>query len=561
MSVITWLNTDNMEIITTPEHFKILFNYNPRLVDAVKQLPGRRFNVSDKSWIIPSGYRLEVEKFAHKYNFLWRPATNIPEPTFEVQPLPKLTHEIPITGKMFPYQEDGVAYNLLHKRAIVGDEPGLGKTLQAIATIVASDAYPCLVVCPSSLKLNWQWEWEKWTGRKFTMILEDSNKKNYQLYFESGMVKVFITNYESLKKYFVRSIDKGGAKNLRLNHIKFDERISMFRSVIIDELHRCKDLKTQQAKFVKGITDGKEYILGLTGTPVINKPKDLISQLGIIGAIGYFGGYQRFVDQYCAGLREASNLKELNYRLNKYCFYRREKKQVLKDLPDKMRQVVSCEITNRKEYLDAENNLIEYLKEYRDASEDKIATALRGEIMVRIGILKNISARGKLSDVYDYITDVLDSGEKLIVFGHLKEVISAIKQKFPIGTVSITGDDDNRSRQAAVDSFQNDPRCKLIVCSIKAAGVGLTLTASSRVAFVEFPWHSADCDQCEDRAHRIGQKECVQVTYFLGKDTIDGHIFNIIEKKRAIAKAVTGSNEDIQIDFVNEIANLFNKPI
>jgi SWI/SNF-related matrix-associated actin-dependent regulator 1 of chromatin subfamily A len=462
---------------------------------------------------------------------------------------------------MYPYQQEGVAYNLAHKRTIIGDEPGLGKTLQSIATIVAAEAFPCLVICPSSLKLNWQREWEKWTGRKYAMILEDGLQRNYHLYYESGMIKVFIVNYESLKKYFVRSIDKGEAKALRLNHIKFDERISMFRSVIIDELHRCKDLKTQQAKFVKGITDKKEYILGLTGTPVINKPKDLISQLGIIGALGYFGGYQKFIDKYCAGLREASNLKELNYNLNKYCFYRREKKQVLKDLPDKMRQVVSCQITNRKEYADAESNLMEYLRSYKAASDDKIASAMRGQIMVRIGILKNISARGKLADVFEYIADVIDSGEKLIVFGHLKEVIAAIKQRFPTGTVSITGDDDNRARQAAVDAFQSDPHCKLIVCSIKAAGVGLTLTASSRVAFVEFPWHSADCDQCEDRAHRIGQKDSVQVTYFLGKDTIDGHIFNIIEKKRAIAKAVTGSNEDITIDFVNEIANLFNKPI
>jgi len=548
-----------MEIITTQNYFKFNFAYNPRIVEAIKNLPERKFLANEKTWIVPVKYRRDVEIFSHRYGFSWNLGKPEPVVNYNIPEMPKLQVDIPLTGKMFPYQCDGVAYNLIHKRAIVGDEPGLGKTLQAIATIVATNAYPCLVICPSSLKLNWQREWERWTGRKFTMILEDSNKKNYQLYFESGMVKVYITNYESLKKYFVKSIDKGEAKNLRLNHIKFDERINIFKSVIIDELHRCKEIKTLQTKLTKGICTGKEYILGLTGTPVINKPKDLISQLGIIDSLSYFGGYKNFIERYCAGDREASNLKELNYNLNKYCFYRREKKAVLKDLPDKMRQVVSCEISNRKEYADAEASLIDYLKQWKDASDEKIQSALKGEIMARIGILKNISARGKLNDVYDYINDVLESGEKLVIFGHLKEVIAAIKHKFPHGTVSVTGDDDMKQRQASVDAFQNDPRCKLIVCSIKAAGVGLTLTASSRVAFIEFPWHSADCDQCEDRTHRIGQKESVQVTYFLGRNTIDNHIYQIIERKREIAKAVTGSTEDIQIDFVNEIANLFNQ--
>ena len=133
--------------------------------------------------------------------------------------------------------------------------------------------------------------------------------------------------------------------------------------------------------------------------------------------------------------------------------------------------------------------------------------------MVRIGILKNISARGKLNDVVDYVSDIVESGEKIIIFIHLKEVAQHLKKMFP-AAVTITGDDNNVERQRAVDSFQNDPDCQVIICSIKAAGVGLTLTASSRVAFVELPWHPADVEQCEDRAHRIGQKNSVNAPIF-----------------------------------------------
>ncbi|MEI6424419.1 MAG: helicase-related protein, partial [Lentisphaerota bacterium] len=321
----------------------------------------------------------------------------------------------------------------------------------------------------------------------------------------------------------------------------------------------CKSSQTHQSKFTKGITTGKKYVIGLTGTPVVNKPKDLVSQLFIINQMKeVFGNYKHFVETYCAGSNEASNLQQLNAILRNNCFIRREKQAVLTDLPDKQRQVVVCEISNRKEYEDAEKDLIKYLVEYKDASDEKIASTLRGEIMVKIGILKNISARGKLADVFEFVDDILEAGEKLILFIHLKEVALAVLHKYH-GAVSITGADDMVARQNAVDRFQRDPKVQLIVCSIKAAGVGLTLTASSRVGFIEFPWTYADCEQCEDRAHRIGQKDSVTCYYFLGKNTIDGKIYKIIQTKKAIAQAVTGSTEQIPENIVDMVANLFNQ--
>lgn len=445
-----------------------------------------------------------------------------------------------------------------------------GKTLQAIASIVGGDilfqrtgenpVYPCLVICPSSVKYNWQDQWQKWTGRNMTMILNDSVKRNWWLYYEANMCKVFIVNYESLKKYFVNSIDKGESKNLRLNHIKFNDNIQRFNSIIIDECHRVKDTKTLQTKFTKGIAIGKKWVFGLTGTPVVNKPKDLISQLGILDVMNYFGGYKGFTDDYCQGEREASNLKKLNYVLNKYCFYRRSKQEVAKELPPKSRQVVLCDITNRKEYEAAQNDLINYLTQYKDATDEKIQSALRGEAMVKIGILKNISARGKMADVIEYIDDVIEDGEKLGIFVHLKEIGYELLKHYKNSAV-ITGDIDLKERQNQIRKFKEDPKCTTAILSIMAAGTGVDglQHAASTACFIEQPWTAAACDQAEDRFNRIGQTKPVTIIYFLGRDTIDQHIYSIIQQKRDIADAITGNTDEVNIDFVNEFANLLIK--
>ena len=545
-------------IVTRTEHgFTIAFAYRPHLVEAVKQIPGKRWDYINKSWFAPAKGEKEVLEFAKKYNFQVS-GMQAEEIIKESDAMPELTVDIPLRMQLFPYQKEGVAYGLLKKRLIIGDVPGLGKTAQAIAMVTGANAFPCLVICPSTLKINWQREWHMWTSYK-AMMLTDAVKRNFPLYYSSGMAQVFIVNYESLKKYFVESISTPKGAKLRLDHVHFKKQLlEMFRSVIIDESHRVKSTATQQTKFTKGICSGKEFILALTGTPVINKPKDLVSQLSIIEQLSAFGGYQKFVQRYCAGPNEASNLRELNYYLNQYCFYRRDKKDVLKDLPDKTRTIALCDITTRREYSDAERDLIDYLRRYKEADDEKIARSMRGEIMVRIGILKNVSARGKLQDVFEFVDDLMESGEKLVLFAHLHEVIHAVKDHYP-DAVSVTGEDDHQSRQKAVDRFQNDESVKLIVCSIKAAGVGLTLTASSRVAFIELPWTAADCDQAEDRCHRIGQRDNVTCTYFLGKDTIDEKIYEIIRSKREVAATITGSTEQVEEDVINLIVDLFNQ--
>lgn len=547
-----------IQVYKTASAFELIFEYNPKVISDIKAIPGRYWKSSSKCWCIPSHMEDSVNFLLKKYN-KENPIAEAPEQVGEIPPLPELTIEIPLKMQPFPYQAKGIAYSLLHKRVIVGDQPGLGKTLQAIGTVVGAKCKCILVICPSSLKLNWQREFDKVAGMK-ALLLTDSIKATFQTYHRVAGIRVFITNYESLKKYFVQSIDKPKDTPLRLNHIKFKDNINLFDAIILDELHKCKDGGTQQSKFCMGITKGKDFILGLTGTPVVNKPKDLISQLHILGRLGDFGGYKVFMDRYCGGNGTgATNLAELNYKLQTTCFFQRQKKEVLTELPDKMRQIVLSEITTQKEYNDALSDLSNYLQEYRQKTDEEVAKSMRGEIMVKIGVCKNISARGKIDDVIEHIDEVVASGEKIGVFIHQREIAQKLKQRYP-DALTITGADSQDQRQAAVDNFQNNPACNIILLSIKAAGVGLTLTAASRCLFVELPWHAADCDQCEDRFHRIGQKDSVQCAYFLGKGTIDEDIYEIIEKKRTIANTVTGTADNVQKEIIDRVMNsLFNK--
>lgn len=569
-------------ITETPTTFRLSFAYNKEMVTLIKRVPSSpKWDSQEKEWVVKKesvcyppdrDARWYVEAFA-QWAVAKRFATGISrrsennDVVYEIPPMKEFSGEHYMLLNPYQYQLEGVRYALDHKRCIFGDQPGLGKTLQAICSVVKAhkeakaygESFPVLVICPAALKVNWQREFKKFAGLN-SIILDDKNRDSWHRFYElrnghgDPLSSVFITNYESLKKFFVRDVKDHQRKTLR--SYVFDERIKMFNSVIIDESHKCKSCKTQQSKFVEGICKGKRWVFALTGTPVVNNNTDLVQQLKILGRLDDFGGYKHFVERYCDGPKQSSNLRELNYKLWMCCFFRREKSKVLTQLPDKMRQYITCDITNRKEYDDAENDVIKYLRQYKNASDEKVARAMRGAVMVKMGILKQIAARGKIKAVSEFVHDVIDGGEKLIMFAYLKDVVEALKAEFP-DAVTVTGSDDIKAKQNAVDSFQNDPECKLIILNYKSGGTGLTLTAASRVGFIEFPWTYSDCEQAEDRAHRNGQKNAVNCYYFLGDKTIDRYMYNVIQTKKDIANEVTGTTTQIEEDMVNITMNLF----
>ena len=451
----------------------------------------------------------------------------------------------------YEYQREGICFGLENKRIIIGDEPGLGKTLQSIGIVDTANAYPCLVICPSSLKINWQREFEKFTN-KSAIVLDNNVRTTWGYLLTMGVHQVAIVNYESLRKFFVWDI-KGG-KQFRLKDVVFCPQIQAFKSIIIDESHRVKDPSAQQTIFTKGLSVGKEWCILLSGTPVVNRPEDLIAQLSIMNRLSEFGGRAKFMADYCTDPKDkkaepAVPLSELSKQLYDTCMIRREKAKVLPQLPDKTRVDLYVDISNENEYNLAAADLAAYLREYTECTDIEIRRKMRMEALVKFMTLRSLATKGKIAQAVDFIRTFLDSGKKLIVFCSLHEIVDELQKAFP-RAVTVTGRDSAVNKQASVDAFQNNPDVNLIICSIKAAGVGLTLTASSDVAFVELAWTYADCCQCEDRAHRIGQKDNVTCYYLLGRGTIDHTIYSLIHRKKSIANEIMNTDDEIPTDEV-----------
>lgn len=460
----------------------------------------------------------------------------------------------------YEYQREGICFGLEHKRIIIGDEPGLGKTLQSIGIVDTANAYPCLVICPSSLKINWQREFEKFTD-KSAIVLDNNVRTTWGYLLSMGVHQVAIVNYESLRKFFVWDIR--GGKQFRLKDVVFNPQIQAFKSIIIDESHRVKDPSAQQTIFTKGLSVGKDWCILLSGTPVVNRPEDLIAQLSIMNRLGEFGGRAKFIADYCTDPKDktaksAVPLSELSRQLYDTCMIRREKAKVLPQLPDKTRVDLYIEISNDKEYNLAAEDLAAYLQEYTECTDWEIRRKMRMEALVKFMTLRSLATKGKIAQAVDFIRTFLDSGKKLIVFCSLHEIVDELQKVFP-RAVTVTGRDSAINKQASVDAFQNNPNVQLIICSIKAAGVGLTLTAASDVAFIELAWTYADCCQCEDRAHRIGQKDNVTCYYLLGRGTIDHTIYRLIHRKKSIANEIMNADDEIPTDemYFNELVKSF----
>ncbi len=543
----------NIQLDISTNQYVVEFQFHPKLLAEIKKIEGVKHIPSLKTWNVPRNSLEQLQQFAEFAKDFgpvdWQKKNIESE-------MPDLM--VPHLMKLEPrnYQGKGIARGLLFKHFINADEPGLGKTFQSIATVTIGNGFPCLTVCPSGLKLNWQREWMKFAGIK-AIVLTDDIQDSWPYYINSGLYNVFIVNYESLKKYFVKYENQ--TERISLKNIIFKDSVKLFNSIIIDEIHRCKSNTTQQSIYCQGIAEGKEYRIGLTGTPIVNKPKDLIAQLAIIGRLDDFGGSYNFSKQFCAGPAGASNLKALSQTLYEKCMFRREKSKVLGELPEKIRQVMTIDISNRNEYQFAENNFIGYLKQYKEASDSKVKNAMRSVVMVRLSALRQIAARGKVKEVIDFAKDFQQSNQKLIIFCASHDVVDHLKHAFPMA-VCITGREDMYQKQQSIDSFVNNPKVFQVICSIKAAGVGIDglQKVCSNVAFIEFPWTYSDCVQCEDRAHRFGQKDSVTALYFSGRNTIDEKVYKIIQAKKGIASAVMGESEEVPESTIDLIADMFN---
>jgi SNF2 family DNA or RNA helicase len=289
----------------------------------------------------------------------------------------------------------------------------------------------------------------------------------------------------------------------------------------------------------------------LTGTPILNRPDELIAQLRVLGRLREFGSGARLSRRF----RAAGADDRLHWNLRAVCYVRRTKKQVLPQLPSKRQDTVPVLLSNEHEYRLAEQDVIAWLQTLPldlGTLDAKIAAALRAEQLVRLNNLRQLAARGKLPTALAWIADFLESGEPLVVFAEHIATQKAVLERFP-DAAHILGADSTQARQRAVDAFQEEDGPQLIVCSMRAASQGITLTRASNVAFLELDWTPARHDQAEDRLHRIGQDSAVTAWYLLAPDTIDETMAELLQRKRSLIDAVTDGrvqNEERLVDAV-----------
>ncbi len=423
-------------------------------------------------------------------------------------------------GTLRPFQVAGVRYLLEHRRAFLADEQGLGKTVQALATLEVDDAFPAVVVCPASMKLTWEREAGIWLPHRSTQVLEG----------RSGAIArrdITIVNYDIVDAH------SGSLGRLGL------------KALVLDECHYVKNPRAKRTRAVRRLAEAlpKDGLrLGLSGTPVLNHPDELISQLRVLGRLNEFGSGARFHRLFEGNQREA----RLHWHLRRRCFVRRLKRDVLPQLPEKERVLVPVELTNRDEYRRAEEDVIAWLREQpldlREL-EAKIAATLRAERLAQLGTLRRLAAHGKLAAALSWIADFRQSEEALVVFAHHVDILEALVARHP-EALHLLGRDSARAREDTVAAFQDPEGPGLLIASTGVAAQGITLTRASHVAFLELEWTPAMMDQAEDRLHRIGQRDAVTAWYLLAAHTIDEDTSRVLERKRGLVGAVTDGLAD-----------------
>ncbi len=521
---------------------KITFPFDREVLDQVKSLPGRRFhNEAEKYWTCPlsidavnslKDWGFELDQKLE--DFLAKSLVHVND-----------VDEVDVPGlkmSLFPYQKKGVSFiETKDGRALVADEMGLGKTAQALAWLqLHPEKRPAVVVVPASLKLNWAKEAKMWMQDPNVQILQGM-KPNVPIVGD-----IIVINYDILGGW-CRALQKIKPQVL-----------------IADEVHFIKNSKAQRTKSVLALGRNIAHVIGLSGTPIVNRPVEAINAIKLIDPT-IIGSTWDYKMKYCGAyhngwswdFKGATNTDELHEKLTNTIMLRRKKADVLVDLPDKIRSFLPMELSNGKEYAKAESDFIQWTREIKgDKAAERISNA---EQLAKIEALKQLAVKGKMTQAISWIKDFIDTDGKLVVFAVHKFVIDALMKEFGNIAVKVDGSVSGQARQDAVDRFQEDESCRLFVGNIKAAGVGITLTAASNVAYLELPWTPGDLSQTEDRCHRIGQKDSVSIYYLLAAGTIEEQIARLLDKKRKVLDSVLDGEDTEAESLLGELMDSYSK--
>jgi SWI/SNF-related matrix-associated actin-dependent regulator 1 of chromatin subfamily A len=467
----------------------------------------------------------------------------------------------------FPFQRAGIHFAFQRDHTLLYDEMGVGKTIQAIGLINKLEAKKVLIICPNSLKLNWIRELDKWLYDK-TLTYKASNANAIE------KADIMVMNYE----IFSRKVDRGSetkrynSTTMALNLIA---KVGKFDLIVLDEAHKIKNYSANTTKNVFKIRKFCKKSLLMTGTGILNRPDEIWMHLRWCDIHKKFAqNKNEFIVKYCGGVWEPRFktfrinlenvdqrvLQELQVKLRTLGMIRRTKEQVFPEMPEKIRKIV--EIPVDRDLFEPYERLQKEIYNVDFSKSTNFMSALSPSHIAELTELRRVTGMAKMDGVVDYVRDLLENDEKVVLFCHHVDIIESYRMAFKShNPVVIHGSVKLEDRDRAVQKFQNDPKCKVFIGQMDSAGVGLTLTASSNVVFAELHWVPAIAMQCEDRIHRYGATKTSNIHIVVADKTIDAYMANMtIKKQRMIESAMNHGKIDRDLigstSFIDAVENL-----
>jgi SWI/SNF-related matrix-associated actin-dependent regulator 1 of chromatin subfamily A len=438
------------------------------------------------------------------------------------------------------HQREAIQKLVENKKYILADDMGLGKTTSTIIAALECGAKKVLIICPATLKINWKREIENYSDKSI-YIAEGKN-------FDPNNDFVII-NYDIIKNFH----DTKRKDESQIISANFD-------LVIVDEAHYIKNAQAQRTKLINDIVKKVDRIWLLTGTPMTSRPIDYYNLLSLVDS-PVAKNWMAYVIRYCSGYQfrvgprkvwnvmGASNLEELRDRTSNLTL-RRLKEDVL-DLPDKIITPIYLRLKS-KEY---EEVMGEYYNWYEKNPEESKSLTVQFTKLTKV---RQIIADEKITQTIELAENIIEQDKKVIIFCNFTNSLNKILEHFGKTAVKLDGSMSKAERQFSVDQFQENDKIKVFVGNIKAAGVGITLTAAEAVIMNDLSFLPSDHSQAEDRAYRYGQKSNVLVYYPIFENTIEGIIYDILNKKKHVIAIVMGDNNN-SADYVEEILQRINE--
>jgi SWI/SNF-related matrix-associated actin-dependent regulator 1 of chromatin subfamily A len=438
------------------------------------------------------------------------------------------------------HQKEAVQKLVENKKFILADDMGLGKTTSTIIAALEANSKKVLIICPATLKINWKREIENYSDKSIYI----AEGKNF-----STDADFVIINYDIIKNFHDPK-KKDDSEILKAN----------FDLVIVDEAHYIKNGQAQRTKLINDLVKTVDRLWLLTGTPMTSRPMDYFNLLSLVDspvsrnwmayAIRYCQGYQFNVGgRKIWNITGASNLDELRER-TAGTILRRLKENVL-DLPDKIITPVYLRLKS-KNY---EEVMGEYYDWYDKNPDESKSLTVQFSKLTKV---RQIIADEKISQTIEIAENIIEQDKKVIIFCNFTDSLNKIIEHFGKSAVKLDGSMSKPERQRSVDEFQDNPKVKVFVGNIKAAGVGITLTSAEAVIMNDLSFLPSDHAQAEDRAYRYGQKNNVLVYYPIFENTIEGVIYDILNNKKQVIATVMGDNQTTT-DAAEEILQKINQ--